>query len=58
MNNKGENLETYTSPKDAPRDRDKMLANPLLNKVFLQPSNDQNTKKKKKLKRQENRLGV
>ena len=55
MKHKGENLETYPSLEDAPSDGEKMLADPLLNKAFLQPSYDQISNKQ--LKRQEERLG-
>lgn len=55
MNHKGKNLETYTSPEDALRDGDKMLADILLNKVFLQALNEQNTNKE--FKREDERLG-
>lgn len=49
MKHKGENLETHTSPEDGPRDGDKMLLDPLLNKAVLQPSNGLNTNKELKI---------
>ena len=55
MNSKGGNLETYLSPEYTPRDGDKMLADPLLNKGFLYPLNGQKTNKDPK--KQEERLG-
>ena len=49
MNHKGENLETHTSPEDAPRDGEKMLVDHLHNKALLQPSNGLNTNKELKI---------